>query len=491
MTRYRSFVTNGSTSTKDDASDYEYDALDRVLEQTETHGASGTPRTTLMTYLGLGKQVTREIHHNGADGTAPLLTTKDYAYDAYGHRISMTNTPNGGSVAASTYGYDVHGSVSLLLADTGTATASYGYRPYGDADDEMTAGDFDPSDRTESAGLLDNPLNAFRYSGKRFDSGSGSIDMGARRFGPDTARFLQRDNFNGATADLGLSLDPLTQNRYALASGNPISFVEWDGHLFFADGGGGGAMSPTPSGDDTGGKILKGLGGVLYDNTVGLVESGVDFATNLDKIPGNLGLAGVALTHLDMTVAVAGDDLRAGVEVYRNLPLDEQIRFVGNAVVAGFGPKIVARGAARVSGAIGAGRAGALSPFEDLAALRASEGVPAIGDVGGLLHTRARLDVGGASFYGRNAPETVQSRPPGTTYQAMRHAEGDAFGQARAAGVRGGVGDLYVDQTPCGFCKSSFAGLARSLDLQSLRVWTQEGLYGTYDISVGKFVVGS
>ena len=55
--------------------------------------------------------------------------------------------------------------------------------------------------------------------------------MGARRFGPDTARFLQRDNFQGATADLGLALDPLTQNRYALASGNPISFVEWDGHV--------------------------------------------------------------------------------------------------------------------------------------------------------------------------------------------------------------------------------------------------------------------
>jgi RHS repeat-associated protein len=247
MTRYRSFVTNGSTSTKDDASDYEYDALDRVLEQTESHGATGSPRTTLMTYLGLGGQVSRETQHNGADGTAPLATTKNYAYDAYGHRISMTSQPNGGSAATSTYGYDVHGSVSLLLADTGSATASYGYRAYGDVDDELTAGDFDPSDPAESPGLLDNPVNAFRYSAKRFDSGSGSIDMGARRFGPATARFLQRDTFQGATADLGLALDPLTQNRYALASGNPISFVEWDGHVALLDGGGGGASSPTPS----------------------------------------------------------------------------------------------------------------------------------------------------------------------------------------------------------------------------------------------------
>jgi transposase len=55
--------------------------------------------------------------------------------------------------------------------------------------------------------------------------------MGARRFGPDFGSFLQQDQFSGALADLGLALDPLTQNRYALAGGNPISYVEWDGHV--------------------------------------------------------------------------------------------------------------------------------------------------------------------------------------------------------------------------------------------------------------------
>lgn len=70
--------------------------------------------------------------------------------------------------------------------------------------------------------------------------------MGARRFGPDTGRFLQQDQYVEALSDLGLSLDPLTQNRCSLAGGNPVSFVETDGHMVVADGGGGGSKSPTP-----------------------------------------------------------------------------------------------------------------------------------------------------------------------------------------------------------------------------------------------------
>ncbi len=54
--------------------------------------------------------------------------------------------------------------------------------------------------------------------------------MGARQFGPGAARFLQPDRYNGAFANLRLGLDPLTQNRYALAGANPINFVEVDGH---------------------------------------------------------------------------------------------------------------------------------------------------------------------------------------------------------------------------------------------------------------------
>lgn len=54
--------------------------------------------------------------------------------------------------------------------------------------------------------------------------------MGARRFSPRTGRFLAQDSYVGALADLGLGSDPLTGNRYSLAGGNPVSYVEVDGH---------------------------------------------------------------------------------------------------------------------------------------------------------------------------------------------------------------------------------------------------------------------
>jgi hypothetical protein len=34
----------------------------------------------------------------------------------------------------------------------------------------------------------------------------------------------------------GLSADPLSNNRYALAGGNPLAFIGWDGHYVTRDG---------------------------------------------------------------------------------------------------------------------------------------------------------------------------------------------------------------------------------------------------------------
>jgi RHS repeat-associated protein len=228
LTTYQAY----SSGSKTDSAQYTYDALNRVASETELHpNFNGTPRTTQFGYLGQGANLTEEQQSNSSG----VLATKDYTYDAFGHRLSQSVTgpalPNG----ISTYGYDVHGSVSQLVDASGNTQASYAYKPYGQTDTGLTQGDTDPL----------NPLNSFRYSAKRLDTGSGTVDMGARRFGPDTSRFLTPDLFFGALSNLSLSMDPLTQNRFGLAGGNPISFKEWDGHLALADGNGG--ATPDPS----------------------------------------------------------------------------------------------------------------------------------------------------------------------------------------------------------------------------------------------------
>ena len=241
--------SGGTTHT--DKADYTYDALDRTVKEVEDHAGTGNDRTTTFTYQGLSSLVTEEKQ---AGGTNPK--TKTFSYDSYGHRLTMTDTDNAtGNPTTYTYSRDVHGSMSQLIDDAGNVKASYGYDAYGGSDapgsdlEALTTGDTNAQ----------APINPYRYSGRRMDSGtassttssvpagSGGYDMGARRYGPDMGGFLQADIFYGALADLGLALDPLTQNRYALAGSNPISFVEIDGHMLLAEGSGGGTASTSPS----------------------------------------------------------------------------------------------------------------------------------------------------------------------------------------------------------------------------------------------------
>jgi RHS repeat-associated protein len=252
-----------AAGTRTDKTDYTYDALDRTTKEVEDHAGTAKDRTTTNTYQGLTNLVTQEAQ---AGGTDPK--TKTYAYDAYGHRLGLTDRNNStGATNSYSYGSDVHGSVSQLLDDAGSVKASYGYTAFGGTDstdsESLTSGDTDNQ----------APLNPYRYTGKRMDSGtaasttpavaagSNGYDMGARRFGPDIASFLQQDMFEGALSDLGLALDPLTQNRYALAGGNPISNVEIDGHMLLADGGGGGYTTPNPSTSTGGSSSGSGSGG--------------------------------------------------------------------------------------------------------------------------------------------------------------------------------------------------------------------------------------
>ena len=93
------------------------------------------------------------------------------------------------------------------------------------------------ADNAASGADHQDPTNPYRYSDKRVDasasdprSGTGLIDMGARQFSPYAASFLQQDYLTDPGADLGLSTDLVNDNRYALAGGNPVSFIDSDGH---------------------------------------------------------------------------------------------------------------------------------------------------------------------------------------------------------------------------------------------------------------------
>ncbi len=183
----------------------------------------GEGRQTKLYYVGTSGLVAKEV----ATGDEHDTDEKRYSYDPYGGRNALE--ADNGTPDIYMYTYDAHGSTSLLIQDasSGSAQASYGYDAYGGTDTDLTR-ELKPGDSAQTS--ANDPLNPYRYTGKRQDTGTDSIDMGARRFSTETARFLSSDFYAGALEDLSLSTDPLTANRYALAGGNPIGYIEVDGH---------------------------------------------------------------------------------------------------------------------------------------------------------------------------------------------------------------------------------------------------------------------
>lgn len=201
---------NGA-GTLTDSADYVNDPLDRPVRQTETHGAATT--TTEFTYIGISNALSKETL------TGVTNTTKRYAYDAHGLRSTITDGANRYS-----YLYDAHGSVSPLLDQNNGLKASYGYSAYGGKNTVLT----------KTASGFNASANPYTYTGKRFDTGSNTLDMGARRYSATTGRFLQQDLYHGALNNLNLASNPLLANRYLFTGANPINNVEADGHAFYS-----------------------------------------------------------------------------------------------------------------------------------------------------------------------------------------------------------------------------------------------------------------
>ncbi len=184
-------------------------------------------KTTDFAYLGLSDKVVSE------EIAGQLQRT--YQYNAHGQRLSQIkkDTDGAGPEVAedSHYGYNAHTDVETLTKDSGDTRATYGYTAYGNDDKEPS-----PASTSRTPGDPGKePFNFYRFNGKRFDPASGSYDMGFRDYNPGLNRFLTRDSYNGALADLNLGTDPFTGNRYAFAGGNPITGIEADGHGLCAD----------------------------------------------------------------------------------------------------------------------------------------------------------------------------------------------------------------------------------------------------------------
>jgi RHS repeat-associated protein len=207
--------TNGQGGT--DTTRYAYDPLDRTASRTANAGAAGEKRTDF-NYLGLsGEVLSEEIA-----GQIQVA----YQYSPWGQRLSQVKFKADGSQEDSFYGYNPHSDVETLTDQSGDTRATYGYTAYGKDDTQSFTG----IDKPDPQNPTREPYNVYRFNAKRFDPASGDYDMGFRDYDPGLNRFLSRDLYNGALADLDLGLNPWTANRYAFAGGNPISFIELDGH---------------------------------------------------------------------------------------------------------------------------------------------------------------------------------------------------------------------------------------------------------------------
>ena len=222
---------------------YCYDEFERM---TLSRG-EGVERPTRYVYDGLDRRNRRIVIENGDEqdhdysyiGTSELLsretdhreTRKQYDYDSNGRRLGQAvERTEDATPAYRAYSHDANGSVEGLENEDGeTGNDTYTYDPYGEPDNVPPDGQEDEVD----PGLSDNAReNPFRFEGFYYDAGVKTYDMRARSYRPDVGRFLSQDRYESAAGDQLLQSDPLTQNRYAFAGGNPVNNVEFDGHKF-------------------------------------------------------------------------------------------------------------------------------------------------------------------------------------------------------------------------------------------------------------------
>ncbi|MBA4495507.1 RHS repeat-associated core domain-containing protein [Paenactinomyces guangxiensis] len=105
--------------------------------------------------------------------------------------------------------------------------ATYGYTPYGENDDAMFTG----ADQPDPSQPDKEMYNPFRYGGKRWDPYTESYDLGFRNYFPGVGRFMSPDSYTDSEQHKGLFMDAMTNSLYSFTDGNPVSYVDLDGHV--------------------------------------------------------------------------------------------------------------------------------------------------------------------------------------------------------------------------------------------------------------------
>ncbi|MFI6303636.1 RHS repeat-associated core domain-containing protein [Amycolatopsis thailandensis] len=180
-------------------------------------------KTTAFHHLGLSDQVLTE-DENGK-------LRKAYQYGADGELLAQVKFKDDGTEEESVYGFTPHSDVEQVTDAQGDTKSTYGYSAYGKDDEKQFSGE----DKPDQANPDKQEENSYRFNTARHDKSTGTYDMGFRDYSPGLNRFLTLDLYNGALADLSMSADPWTNNRYTFGAGNPLSQVEIDGHGWFDD----------------------------------------------------------------------------------------------------------------------------------------------------------------------------------------------------------------------------------------------------------------
>ncbi|MFB4278558.1 DNRLRE domain-containing protein [Nonomuraea sp. MTCD27] len=192
------------------ATEYTYDPLGRTSSTTDHDG-----RKTTYSYLGLSGEV--------LDEEVAGSITRSFEYSAWDERLSMARFGAGGSAERSVYGYDPQGNVEILTTDTGDTRATYGYSVFG----SLVPGSVSGVDTPDSANPYKEPYNPYWFGARRFDQLSSSYQMGSRNYLPTSHQFLTPDSRQEAGADLGLTLNPATSNRYGFAAGLSVANLRY------------------------------------------------------------------------------------------------------------------------------------------------------------------------------------------------------------------------------------------------------------------------